>query len=107
MREEVTIPLNQKLSDGQKHLDLLNSVLALLRHSLGLMQSLWSDFSRGKGRTQISLVPRSLHRQNTPASKAENGTAAKQQDGMSDGQALDTGCKSMSNEDFARMVLKK
>uniref|UniRef100_A0A8B9J8T3 Spliceosome associated factor 3, U4/U6 recycling protein n=1 Tax=Astyanax mexicanus TaxID=7994 RepID=A0A8B9J8T3_ASTMX len=58
---------------------------------------------RGKGRTQVSLLPRSLHRQSVPEAKTENGTTAKQQDGITDGQ----GTKSLSNEDFARMLLKK
>ncbi|TSW89613.1 Squamous cell carcinoma antigen recognized by T-cells 3 [Bagarius yarrelli] len=63
---------------------------------------------RGKGRTQVSLLPRSLHRQNTPQAKIENGTAAKRQDGISDGvQADNTGMKPLSNEDFAKMLLKK
>ncbi|KAF7687606.1 squamous cell carcinoma antigen recognized by T-cells 3 [Silurus meridionalis] len=64
--------------------------------------------TRGKGRTQVSLLPRSLHRQNTPQVKAENGTSAKQQDGMSDGvQAENPETKPLTNEDFARMLLKK
>lgn len=72
------------------------------------MTSLCSDFSRGKGRTQVSLLPRSLHRQNTPQVKTENGTAAKQQDGMNDGvQAENSTIKPLSNEDFAKMLLKK
>uniref|UniRef100_A0A673GQS1 Spliceosome associated factor 3, U4/U6 recycling protein n=1 Tax=Sinocyclocheilus rhinocerous TaxID=307959 RepID=A0A673GQS1_9TELE len=51
--------------------------------------------ARGKGRTQISLLPRSLYRQSTPDAKAENGTVS----------APHT--TSLSNEDFARMLLKK
>uniref|UniRef100_A0A672T8E7 Squamous cell carcinoma antigen recognized by T-cells 3-like n=1 Tax=Sinocyclocheilus grahami TaxID=75366 RepID=A0A672T8E7_SINGR len=50
--------------------------------------------ARGKGRTQISLLPRSLYRQSTPDAKAENGTVS----------APHT--TSLSNEDFARMLLK-
>ncbi|XP_062873826.1 squamous cell carcinoma antigen recognized by T-cells 3 [Trichomycterus rosablanca] len=57
--------------------------------------------TRGKGRTQVSLLPRSLHRQNTSQPKTENGTAANQQDGTSSGN------KPLSNQDFARMLLKK
>lgn len=73
-----------------------------------LIEILCYDFSRGKGRTQVSLLPRSLHRQNTPQAKTENGTATKQQDGMSDGvQAENPGTKPLSNEDFAKMLLKK
>ncbi|KAF4074599.1 hypothetical protein AMELA_G00241220 [Ameiurus melas] len=64
--------------------------------------------TRGKGRTQVSLLPRSLHRQNTPQAKTENGTASRRQDGMSDGaQAENPGTKPLSNEDFAKMLLKK
>ncbi|XP_036453812.1 squamous cell carcinoma antigen recognized by T-cells 3 [Colossoma macropomum] len=74
---------------------------------LGAMMPRQLQGTRGKGRTQVSLLPRSLHRQNTPEAKAENGTATKQQHGMTDGQGLDTGTKSLSNEDFARMLLKK
>ncbi|XP_017307594.1 squamous cell carcinoma antigen recognized by T-cells 3 [Ictalurus punctatus] len=64
--------------------------------------------TRGKGRTQVSLLPRSLHRQNIPQAKTENGTASRRQDGMSDGaQAENPGTKPLSNEDFAKMLLKK
>ncbi|KAB5528341.1 hypothetical protein PHYPO_G00139150 [Pangasianodon hypophthalmus] len=76
--------------------------------ALGGMMPRQVQGSRGKGRTQVSLLPRSLHRQNTPQAKTENGTAAKQQDGMSDGvQAENPGTKPLSNEDFAKMLLKK
>uniref|UniRef100_A0A8C2A4Q5 Spliceosome associated factor 3, U4/U6 recycling protein n=1 Tax=Cyprinus carpio TaxID=7962 RepID=A0A8C2A4Q5_CYPCA len=54
---------------------------------------------RGKGRTQISLLPRSLYRQSTPDAKAENGTVSAPHTTETDG--------SLSNEDFARMLLKK
>uniref|UniRef100_A0A671QVM5 Spliceosome associated factor 3, U4/U6 recycling protein n=1 Tax=Sinocyclocheilus anshuiensis TaxID=1608454 RepID=A0A671QVM5_9TELE len=50
--------------------------------------------ARGKGRTQISLLPRSLYRQN--GVHGGPGTAS-----------LDNQTKSLSNEDFARMLLKK
>ncbi|KAA0716719.1 Squamous cell carcinoma antigen recognized by T-cells 3 [Triplophysa tibetana] len=63
--------------------------------------------ARGKGRTQISLIPRSLHRQSTPDAKAENGTVT---DGVHGGPGttnLATQMKTLSNEDFARMLLKK
>ncbi|KAL0979339.1 hypothetical protein UPYG_G00183830 [Umbra pygmaea] len=63
--------------------------------------------SRGKGRTQLSLIPRSLHRQTGSESKAENGTAPK----PTGGTPGDTGCealaKPLSNSDFAKMLLKK
>ncbi|CAH2295077.1 squamous cell carcinoma antigen recognized by T-cells 3 isoform X1 [Pelobates cultripes] len=61
--------------------------------------------ARGKGRTQVALLPRSLHRQNAPnATKTENGTPQTQ-------SASSTGAegepKKMSNADFARMLLQK
>uniref|UniRef100_A0A671QVY6 Squamous cell carcinoma antigen recognized by T-cells 3 n=1 Tax=Sinocyclocheilus anshuiensis TaxID=1608454 RepID=A0A671QVY6_9TELE len=55
--------------------------------------------ARGKGRTQISLLPRSLYRQSDPDAKAENGTVSAPHATVTDG--------SLSNEDFARMLLKK
>nr|XP_057927176.1 squamous cell carcinoma antigen recognized by T-cells 3 [Doryrhamphus excisus] len=55
---------------------------------------------RGRGRTQLSLVPRSLHRQSGPTSKVENGTASQR----GAGDALSN---SLSNSDFARMLLNK
>ncbi|XP_072520466.1 squamous cell carcinoma antigen recognized by T-cells 3 [Salminus brasiliensis] len=72
-------------------------------HVLGSMMPRQLQGARGKGRTQVSLLPRSLHRQSVAEAKTENGTAAKQQDGITDGK----GTKSLSNEDFARMLLKK
>uniref|UniRef100_A0A8C1MED9 Spliceosome associated factor 3, U4/U6 recycling protein n=1 Tax=Cyprinus carpio TaxID=7962 RepID=A0A8C1MED9_CYPCA len=70
--------------------------------------------ARGKGRTQISLLPRSLYRQSTPDAKAENGTVSAphttETDGVHGGPGTtspDTQSKSLSNEDFARMLLKK
>ncbi|XP_030647557.1 spliceosome associated factor 3, U4/U6 recycling protein [Chanos chanos] len=59
--------------------------------------------ARGKGRTQISLLPRSLHRQSSTEPKTENGTAATAAE--SSGQDRQT--KPMTNEDFVRMLLKK
>lgn len=71
-------------------------------------------FRRGKGRTQISLLPRSLYRQSAPDAKAENGTVSAPHATVTDGvdggpgtTSLDTQTKSLSNEDFARMLLKK
>ncbi|XP_074494100.1 squamous cell carcinoma antigen recognized by T-cells 3 [Sebastes fasciatus] len=64
--------------------------------------------SRGRGRTQLSLLPRSLHRQSGTVSKAENGTAAEQvpaTDSASVNAAGET--KPLSNSDFARMLLSK
>ncbi|KAM9743797.1 squamous cell carcinoma antigen recognized by T-cells 3 isoform 1-T1 [Menidia menidia] len=55
--------------------------------------------SRGRGRTQLSLLPRSLHRQTPPAGKVENGTPA--------GTAASAESRPLSNSDFARMLLNK
>ncbi|XP_057687252.1 squamous cell carcinoma antigen recognized by T-cells 3 [Corythoichthys intestinalis] len=54
--------------------------------------------ARGRGRTQLSLLPRSLNRQSGPESKVENGTAC----GEGSGDA-----KPLSNADFAKMLLQK
>ncbi|XP_030273049.1 spliceosome associated factor 3, U4/U6 recycling protein isoform X1 [Sparus aurata] len=59
--------------------------------------------SRGRGRTQLSLLPRSLHRQSEPAGKVENGTAAAQNPATTS-TAGET--KPLSNSDFAKMLLK-
>ncbi|KAM4616482.1 squamous cell carcinoma antigen recognized by T-cells 3 isoform 2-T2 [Polymixia lowei] len=71
-------------------------------------------FGAGRGRTQLSLLPRSLHRPGGSASKAENGTAAKAAPGTASAAvnaAGDTGfeapAKRLSNSDFARMLLNK
>lgn len=70
--------------------------------------------ARGKGRTQISLLPRSLYRQSAPDAKTENGTVSAphstETDGVHGGSGtttLETQTKTLSNEDFARMLLKK
>ncbi|XP_010894687.1 squamous cell carcinoma antigen recognized by T-cells 3 isoform X2 [Esox lucius] len=63
--------------------------------------------SRGKGRTQLSLLPRSLHRQTGSESKAENGTAPKPTDGTSGDTGFEAQAKPLSNSDFAKMLLKK
>ncbi|XP_036383743.1 squamous cell carcinoma antigen recognized by T-cells 3 [Megalops cyprinoides] len=70
--------------------------------------------ARGKGRTQLSLLPRSLHRQTAPDSKAENGTLQNQSGGSVGGPAAAAGAsgleaqsKPLSNADFARLLLKK
>ncbi|KAM5191246.1 squamous cell carcinoma antigen recognized by T-cells 3 [Mantella aurantiaca] len=61
--------------------------------------------ARGKGRTQVALLPRSLHRQNIPdATKAENGTPAAQSAPSAEGQGES---QKMSNADFARLLLRK
>uniref|UniRef100_A0A8C5EET0 Spliceosome associated factor 3, U4/U6 recycling protein n=1 Tax=Gouania willdenowi TaxID=441366 RepID=A0A8C5EET0_GOUWI len=54
--------------------------------------------ARGRGRTQLSLLPRSLHRgQSAPVGTVENGTASK-----AAGEP-----KPLSNSDFAKMLLNK
>ncbi|KAG7256512.1 hypothetical protein CRUP_032263 [Coryphaenoides rupestris] len=58
--------------------------------------------SRGRGRTQVSLLPRSLHRPSGSVGKAENGTAP-----ADDDQAFKKPAKPLSNSDFAKMLLKK
>ncbi|KAJ8379381.1 hypothetical protein SKAU_G00001590 [Synaphobranchus kaupii] len=70
--------------------------------------------ARGKGRTQLSLLPRSLHRQTGLDSKAENGTLQNQSGGSVDGapaaaggSGLEAQTKPLSNADFARLLLKK
>uniref|UniRef100_A0A8P4KHF6 Spliceosome associated factor 3, U4/U6 recycling protein n=1 Tax=Dicentrarchus labrax TaxID=13489 RepID=A0A8P4KHF6_DICLA len=64
--------------------------------------------SRGRGRTQLSLLPRSLHRHSAPAGKVENGTAAEQAAATASAPANAAGeTKPLSNSDFARMLLSK
>ncbi|XP_076126245.1 spliceosome associated factor 3, U4/U6 recycling protein isoform X1 [Alosa pseudoharengus] len=55
--------------------------------------------ARGRSRTQIALLPRSLHRQLVPESSAANGTTLE--------PLAVTQNKPMSNEDFAQMLRKK
>uniref|UniRef100_A0A665UR30 RRM domain-containing protein n=1 Tax=Echeneis naucrates TaxID=173247 RepID=A0A665UR30_ECHNA len=57
--------------------------------------------SRGRGRTQLSLLPRSLHRQSGPTNKVENGTTADQVPTTASSTvntAAET--KALSNSDF-------
>ncbi|XP_035514412.1 squamous cell carcinoma antigen recognized by T-cells 3 [Morone saxatilis] len=64
--------------------------------------------SRGRGRTQLSLLPRSLHRHSGPVGKVENGTAAEQAPATASAAANAAGeTKPLSNSDFARMLLSK
>ncbi|CAJ1068283.1 squamous cell carcinoma antigen recognized by T-cells 3 isoform X1 [Xyrichtys novacula] len=58
--------------------------------------------SRGRGRTQLSLLPRSLHRQSGSVSKVENGTTSAR---ATENASEET--KPLSNSDFARMLLSK
>ncbi|NXQ55251.1 SART3 protein, partial [Anthoscopus minutus] len=59
---------------------------------------------RGKGRTQLSMMPRALQRQSNPVAKAENGMHQNSAAASSDPPAEP---KKMSNADFAKMLLKK
>ncbi|NXB24649.1 SART3 protein, partial [Rhagologus leucostigma] len=60
--------------------------------------------ARGKGRTQLSMMPRALQRQSNPVAKAENGMVQNSPATSSDPAAEP---KKMSNADFAKMLLKK
>ena len=65
---------------------------------------------RGKGRTQLSLLPRSLNRHTGPVVNAENGTTSKPANEAVN-SAGDTPpkaqAKPLSNSDFARMLMTK
>ncbi|KAJ8798885.1 hypothetical protein J1605_000042 [Eschrichtius robustus] len=54
--------------------------------------------ARGKGRTQLSLLPRALQRPSATAAQAENGPAP---------PAAATEVPKMSNADFAKLLLRK
>lgn len=58
---------------------------------------------RGKGRTQLSLLPRALHRPSTTGAQAENGPALKPAVTTSEA----TEAPKMSNADFAKLLLRK
>ncbi|NXP36125.1 SART3 protein, partial [Leiothrix lutea] len=60
--------------------------------------------ARGKGRTQLSMMPRALQRQSNPVAKAENGMVQNSPAASSEPPAEP---KKMSNADFAKMLLKK
>ncbi|KAM9098041.1 squamous cell carcinoma antigen recognized by T-cells 3 isoform X1 [Sarcophilus harrisii] len=59
--------------------------------------------ARGKGRTQLSLLPRALQRPNNPGPKTENGTLQSPPGPSS----TPPEAPKMSNADFAKMLLKK
>ncbi|XP_008579317.1 PREDICTED: squamous cell carcinoma antigen recognized by T-cells 3 [Galeopterus variegatus] len=59
--------------------------------------------ARGKGRTQLSLLPRALQRPSTAASQAENGPAPRPAVAAS----AATEAPKMSNADFAKLLLRK
>lgn len=58
--------------------------------------------ARGKGRTQLSLLPRALQR-HTAAPQAENGPAV----GPAATASMTTEAPKMSNADFAKLLLRK
>ncbi|XP_068268703.1 squamous cell carcinoma antigen recognized by T-cells 3 isoform X1 [Nyctibius grandis] len=60
--------------------------------------------ARGKGRTQLSMMPRALQRQSNPVAKAENGMV---QNSPATSSNPPEEPKQMSNADFAKMLLKK
>lgn len=57
---------------------------------------------RGKGRTQLSLLPRALQR-HSAAPQAENGPAV----GPTVTSSVATEAPKMSNADFAKLLLRK
>ncbi|XP_023617823.1 squamous cell carcinoma antigen recognized by T-cells 3 isoform X4 [Myotis lucifugus] len=59
--------------------------------------------ARGKGRTQLSLLPRALHRPSATGAQAENGPALKPAVTTSEA----TEAPKMSNADFAKLLLRK
>ncbi|XP_047683007.1 squamous cell carcinoma antigen recognized by T-cells 3 isoform X3 [Prionailurus viverrinus] len=59
--------------------------------------------ARGKGRTQLSLLPRALQRPGAPAARAENGPAPRPAVTTS----AATEAPKMSNADFAKLLLRK
>ncbi|MBN3304250.1 SART3 protein, partial [Amia calva] len=77
--------------------------------SLGSMMPRQLYGARGKGRTQLSLLPRALHRQPASDVKAENGTLRDQPGAPVPEQPAASGAppKSLSNADFARLLMKK
>ncbi|XP_041058159.1 squamous cell carcinoma antigen recognized by T-cells 3 [Carcharodon carcharias] len=63
--------------------------------------------ARGKGRTQLALIPRALQRLPVSEANTENGTL-RDQDGNSKGDSsIMEETKKMTNADFAKMLLRK
>ncbi|KAF6278436.1 spliceosome associated factor 3, U4/U6 recycling protein [Rhinolophus ferrumequinum] len=58
--------------------------------------------ARGRGRTQLSLLPRALQRTSTAVAQAENGPAPKPA-----ATSAATEAPKMSNADFAKLLLRK
>nr|XP_033812439.1 LOW QUALITY PROTEIN: squamous cell carcinoma antigen recognized by T-cells 3 [Geotrypetes seraphini] len=63
--------------------------------------------ARGKGRTQLALLPRSVHRQSNPVTKSENGMSQDEMAASSTTTTSEVEPKKLSNADFAMMLLKK
>ncbi|XP_043924344.1 squamous cell carcinoma antigen recognized by T-cells 3 isoform X2 [Protopterus annectens] len=63
--------------------------------------------ARGKGRTQLALLPRALVRQNVVAAKTENGTFPDTVPASSSSSVAQETPKKLTNADFARMLLNK
>ncbi|KAK6476443.1 squamous cell carcinoma antigen recognized by T-cells 3-like [Huso huso] len=63
--------------------------------------------ARGRGRTQLSLLPRALHRQSAPESKTENGTLQSRPGEPVQETSATAPQKQMSNADFSRLLMKK
>lgn len=59
--------------------------------------------ARGKGRTQLALLPRALQRPSAPATQAENGPAS----GPVGPTTAAAEAPKMSNADFAKLLLRK
>ncbi|KAK2495476.1 hypothetical protein MC885_000810 [Smutsia gigantea] len=59
--------------------------------------------ARGKGRTQLALLPRALQRPSAPGAQAENGPAPQPEVTTS----AATEAPKMSNADFAKLLLRK
>ncbi|XP_032899062.1 squamous cell carcinoma antigen recognized by T-cells 3 isoform X2 [Amblyraja radiata] len=62
---------------------------------------------RGKGRTQLALVPRALQRLPAPGTSTENGTLREQDDNAKGDSTRAADMKKMTNADFAKMLLRK
>ncbi|XP_067911174.1 squamous cell carcinoma antigen recognized by T-cells 3 [Heterodontus francisci] len=63
--------------------------------------------ARGKGRTQLALVPRALQRLPVSETNTENGTLRDQAGNLKGDSSIMGETKKMTNADFAKMLLKK
>lgn len=75
----------------------------MFRERWGILKC-FSLCRRGKGRTQLSMMPRALQRQSNPVAKAENGMV---QNSPATSSEPAEEPKKMSNADFAKMLLNK